>query len=280
MSKVFACIDGTDVTPVVCDYAAWAAKRTDTELQFLHVLEKSEFPDKSNLSGNIGMGAREALLDELASLDAKRSRLALEQGRIMLASAEERAATAGVKDASVLQRHGNLIETLEELEADISLLVLGKHSEHLSEHVGSRLESLIRVMHLPMLITNETFVEPQHIMIAFDGSETTRKCVEYVAQNPLFNGLPCHLVSIGGDTTATQQQQTWASEQLDKNAITVTRAIIQGEPEHVLTQYQAEHNIDLLVMGAYGHSVIRRLLVGSTTTSIIRDTAIPVLLLR
>ncbi|MFZ3184338.1 MAG: universal stress protein [Pseudomonas sp.] len=47
-----------------------------------------------------------------------------------------------------------------------------------------------------------------------------------------------------------------------------------------LHAYQAEHNIDLLVMGAYGHSRIRQFLVGSTTTSMIRTTITPLLLLR
>jgi nucleotide-binding universal stress UspA family protein len=34
------------------------------------------------------------------------------------------------------------------------------------------------------------------------------------------------------------------------------------------------------VMGAYGHSRIRQLLVGSTTTSMLRTTTSPLLLLR
>ncbi|NPZ02087.1 universal stress protein, partial [Pseudomonas aeruginosa] len=44
--------------------------------------------------------------------------------------------------------------------------------------------------------------------------------------------------------------------------------------------YQKEHGIDLLVMGAYGHSRIRQFLVGSTTTSMLRTTISPLLLLR
>ncbi|TZG39377.1 universal stress protein, partial [Halomonas eurihalina] len=47
-----------------------------------------------------------------------------------------------------------------------------------------------------------------------------------------------------------------------------------------LHAYQEEQNIDLLVMGAYGHSRIRHLLVGSTTTEMLRKADIPVLLLR
>ncbi|WP_432205725.1 universal stress protein [Enterococcus faecalis] len=53
-----------------------------------------------------------------------------------------------------------------------------------------------------------------------------------------------------------------------------------GEVESVLHAYQAEHGIDLLVMGAYGHSRIRQFLVGSTTTTMLRTSTLPVLLLR
>jgi nucleotide-binding universal stress UspA family protein len=48
----------------------------------------------------------------------------------------------------------------------------------------------------------------------------------------------------------------------------------------VLCDYRREQDIDLLIMGAYGHSVIRRFLVGSTTTHVIRNATVPVLLLR
>jgi nucleotide-binding universal stress UspA family protein len=36
----------------------------------------------------------------------------------------------------------------------------------------------------------------------------------------------------------------------------------------------------MLVMGAYGHSPLRRLIVGSTTTDMIRTVHVPVLLVR
>ena len=46
----------------VCDYAVWASARLEAPLEFLHVLDKSEYPTESNLSGTIGLGSREALL--------------------------------------------------------------------------------------------------------------------------------------------------------------------------------------------------------------------------
>lgn len=60
----------------------------------------------------------------------------------------------------------------------------------------------------------------------------------------------------------------------------VQAEIRQGEVESALHDYQTEHGIDLLVMGAYGHSRIRQFLVGSTTTTMLRTATMPVLLLR
>jgi nucleotide-binding universal stress UspA family protein len=39
-------------------------------------------------------------------------------------------------------------------------------------------------------------------------------------------------------------------------------------------------NIDLVAMGAYGHSHIRNLIIGSTTTEMIRSCKVPVMLFR
>ena len=116
MTNVIACIDGTDVSTAVCDCAAWASLRLEATLILLHVLDKSEYPVKGNLSGNIGLGSRETLLQELAKLDEKRGRLALEQGRLMLETARQRALADGISEPIVHQRHGDLIESLLAIE--------------------------------------------------------------------------------------------------------------------------------------------------------------------
>lgn len=280
MSKVIACIDGTSISPTVCDYAAWASLRLNAPLLFLHVLDKSEYPIERDLSGNIGLGSREALLEELAALDEKRGKLALEQGRVMLEAAQQRAIVDGVGDPGTLQRHGNLVETLVELEDQIRLLVMGKHDEHLGEHVGSRLENVVRTLHRPILVTTSVFKAPQRVMLAFDGSATTRKGVEMVAASPLFQELPCHIVMVGADTAEHREQLDWARDTLTAAGFDAPAVIRAGEVERVLCDYRREQDIDLLIMGAYGHSVIRRFLVGSTTTHVIRNATVPVMLLR
>lgn len=283
MSNVMACIDGSPSAVGVCDYAAWAALRLGAPLAFLHVLDHHRYPPRADLSGAIGLGAREHLLSDLAALDERRSRLALEQGRVMLEAARERAVAAGVPAPGCRQRHGDLVETLAGMEGEIRLLVMGKQGEaggSLGQHVGSHLESVIRTMHRPILVTPPEFTPPRSAMLAFDGGATTRKGVEMLAASPLFRGMPIHLVMVGSRTAETVAQLESARQVLLDAGFTAPAEILTGEVEPALHGYQAAHHVDLLVMGAYGHSRIRQFLVGSTTTGVLRTTRTPLLLLR
>ena len=283
MSQVMACIDGSLSSPAVCDYAAWASLRLGAPLTLLHVLDHKQYPPLSNLSGNIALGSREQLLQELADLDQQRSTLALEQGRLALETAKQRAQRDGVSNPQLRQRHGDLVTCLGELEQDIRLLVIGRQgetSDNLSQLVGSHLESVIRTLHRPILVTPGQFQAPRSLMLAFDGSPTCHKGIDMLAASPLFKGLPIHVLMVGADTGPAWEQLKEAEQRLVKGGHEVQLAIRAGEVEPTLHAYQLEQGIDLLVMGAYGHSRIRQFLVGSTTSHLLRTSTSPLLILR
>jgi len=282
MTQVMACIDGSLSTTAVCDYAAWASQRLGAPLCLLHVLDDPQYPG-IDLSGNIGLGGRESLLEELAKLDQQRHQLAMEQGRLMLDAARDRVKADGVEPAQLRQRHGELVDCLHELEKDIRLLVIGRQgetSDNISQLVGSHLESVIRTLHRPILVSCGEFKAPQSYMLAYDGSFTAHKSLEMIAASPLLKGLPCHLLMVGADTAEHWEQLKNAERLLQGSASEVHLAIRAGEVEPTLHEYQAEHEIDLLAMGAYGHSRIRQFLVGSTTTALLRTSTTALLILR
>lgn len=281
--KVVACIDGSGAAVTVCDYAAWASQRLEAPLELLHVLDHSQSPAHSDLSGNIGLGSREHLLVELAELDEKRGRLLREQGKSLLEAAARRVRTDGVELPLTRQRHGELVDTLRELEGEIRLLVMGRQgevSDSLARHVGSHLENVIRTLHRPILVTTGEFSLPRSLMLAFDNSPSTRKGLELLAESPLFAGLSIHLLMVGSDNEDARNALNAAQQHLQQAGLQVTTALRDGEVESVLLAYQRDENIDLIVMGAYGHSRIRQFLVGSTTTGMLRNTQCPLLLLR
>ncbi|MGM0985253.1 MAG: universal stress protein [Pseudomonadota bacterium] len=281
--QIMAAIDGSPFSEGVCGYAAWASQALDATLTFLHVNDNHLPPEEQNLSGNLRAGARERLLEELSQLDEQRAKVAQEQGRLMLKAASERAVEEGVVEPASRQRNGTLVETLEELQHEIRLLVVGKRGETAhkdSGHLGTNLERVVRTLHRPILMVPETYKTPEKVMLAFDGSKTTRKGVEMLAKSPLFDGVPVHVVIIGAETGDNRSQLDWALKTLRDAGHEAEGAIRAGEVEATLRGYQEEQDIDLLVMGAYGHSRIRHLLVGSTTSEMLRNSRIPVLLLR
>ena len=85
---------------------------------------------------------------------------------------------------------------------------------------------------------------------------------------------------VGNETAEARAQLKRARQILEMADFDVPEALLAGEPESELSRYQRENDIDLMIMGAYGHSRIRHLLVGSTTTAMIRRSAVPLLLLR
>jgi nucleotide-binding universal stress UspA family protein len=288
MTNIVACIDGSNTTPAVCDFASWASLRVDAPLKFLHILDKNEFAKSQhlggNISGSIGLGSREALLQELTELDEKRGKIALQHGHMLLDYAKSRAQEAGIKEPICRQRHGDLVDTLIEMEKDIRLLVMGKQGsmgDSIGDHVGNNLERVVRTMHRPILVAPPTFKAPQNIMIAFDGSDTTRKGIEMVANSDLFKGLPCHIVMVNNDIKDVSELLAWARTTLETAGFDVTTNEISGEVKQALCDYRDEHDIGMVVMGAYGHSKIRQFFVGSTTTKMVQHaTDIPLLLLR
>ena len=262
-----------------------SAQRLSTPLEFLHVLEHQ--PDRaafSDYSGAIGLGAQDALLLELSALDARRSKLAQDAARQLLAFARDRATALGVTQLDARMRHGELVDTLQEAEADARLFVLGEHYHatrpsriHLDHHV----ERVIRSVKRPVLVaTQERFEAPHRFVIAFDGSPTARKTVAMVAASPLLKGLPVLVALAGADNATTQQQLEWARQTLAAVGFEVTLAVVPGEPEQALPALVQSEGAGLLVMGAYGHSRIRQWIVGSTTTTLLRLSEVPVLIVR
>ncbi|MGR3460844.1 MAG: universal stress protein [Roseovarius sp.] len=56
--------------------------------------------------------------------------------------------------------------------------------------------------------------------------------------------------------------------------------VIEGQPETELGTLVEEESFGMVVMGAYGHSRIRSLVIGSTTTEMVRSCKVPVVLMR
>lgn len=283
--KVLACVDQSRYADHVTDAAAWAALRLGAPLELLHVIDRHDgAAPATDHSGTIGVNAQENLLNQLTEDEASVAVREREKGRVFLNRLRLRAQASGVAGPDMRQRHGSLVETLTEQQAGVRLVVMGRRGESSSttlRDLGRNVERVVRAMDRPILTVTDNFAPPSQVLIAFDGGSAARHAVDMVASSPLFKGIPCHLVMVGkeGRSEASKQLQV-AQSALMTSGIDTVAAQVVGDPETALARYIEEQRIDMLVMGAYTHSPLRSLFMGSRTSGLLRAAKVPTLLLR
>lgn len=284
MTKIIACIDGSAYGASVCDHAGWAAQRLGAPVEVVHALGRRDTSSAPfDLSGSLEFGGREALIGELAELDRQKAKLATTRGHNILAEAVARLRAGGVGEVTEKLRHGDVADTITDLDAETRLVVIGKRGEaadFAKDHLSSNLERVVRSTTKPVLIAARAFKPVERVMVAFDGGQSSARVVERLVASPLVAGLPCLLLMAGTRSGEPAARLHEAERTLSAAGYQVTVAIEDGEPDEVIASRVKADGIDLLVMGAYGHSRIRNLIVGSTTTALIQSCAIPVLVIR
>ncbi len=279
MTDIIACIDGSDLTVPICSAAAWISHRLNAPLTLLHVIEKTSFQSRNDLSGAIGLGARESMLEELTALDEQRAKLAMSIGSDMLEEAKKRATASGAVSISTMQRHGELVQSIVDFEDKARMYVIGKSGEeHAIGTLGSHVATVLRASHRPVFVANTHYKQPEAFLIAYDGSPSSVDAIDRVIKSPLLQGLSCHLVSVGNESM--QPELDNATERLEQAGYKVSASRIEGSVDKIIQEYTHQNSVDLLVMGAFGHSKMRHYFLGSTTLAMLESAQIPVLIVK
>ncbi|MCD8477840.1 MAG: universal stress protein [Sulfurospirillum sp.] len=129
-------------------------------MELLSVVEHLHVSAQTDLSGNIGLGSRDDLLESLIDEEKSESKKAIVEGREMLSRLHERALSQEAKAVKIVQKHGELYENVQAQKEEIRLLILGlrgKDHESNVHAIGSQVEELIRTLNVPILLVNEAF---------------------------------------------------------------------------------------------------------------------------
>jgi nucleotide-binding universal stress UspA family protein len=280
MKKLLVCTDGSSYARVCCEYAAWLSKRIGASIEVLYVtdLRQFEVPLIADLSGSLGIQPYQAILGQLQDLESKKAKVILEDAAKVFES-------AGLSDqVTTTHKTGLLVDCLSDYESDEDLVMLGKRGENANfatEHLGSTMERVVRASSRPCLVTSRSFAEPKRVLVAYDGGESCRKAVEFMAHSDMFRDLGVHIVTVVSHSEDDALKHLREAEKTMRvGGFSPVCQMLHGDTEEAISSYVATNKIGLLVMGAYGHSRIRYLIIGSTTTEMIRTCKVPVLLFR
>jgi nucleotide-binding universal stress UspA family protein len=271
--------DGSDYGKTAIAYGISIARKLNVRLTGLHVVDirLMQGPVFTDISGSIGLPPYQELLPVIESgLDAK--------AETILNDFREQCEAAGIHPETK-KVVGVIDETIiEEGRTCCDWVLLAQRGEHFhldgGAILGSTAQSVVRRSGKPVLVTPEHFREIKTMALAYDGSTPANNALKLAAELSQQAAWPLSIVIITDDEALGAKRAQKAKDFLTPLTIDSTVIIRKGKEDKELLRFIREGSADLLVMGAYGHNRLRELLLGSTTSSVIRKSTIPVLLTR
>ncbi len=284
MKRILVCVDGSvPYTDSCLAHAAWLTRVTGAHIDVVYVSDfrQMEVSLVADFSGSLGVQPYQGLLSQIEEIEHEKAEI-LERYVYDFFTKEN------LRDNVTFQHKvGYLVDMLEDFELDednpADMTLLGKRGEHANyakEHLGSMMERIVRASCKPCLVTSKKFHPITKVLFAYDGGDSCEKALHFFKHQDFLKKLELHIVSVGDDSTDSKMPSYLqeAQKALTEMGYNSQAHYLRGHVEDSISKYIEENGIHLLVMGAYGHSRIRYLLIGSTTTEILLRCQVPVLL--
>lgn len=270
-------LDGSEHARTAVQYGLWLGTRLGATVIGLHVvdivsIEGSFFHD---ISGSLGF---EPYLD----FSSKMREVLHERGRGLLQAFSDEASKCGVRYDTVLGM-GVVANEVADQARTADLVVIGHRgvNERFSTGLlGSTAESVTRKCPRPVFISTAEFRPVSRPVLAYDGSQRAAAAMHAAAEFCVALSLPLTVVTFAKDADSGEKiigdaRKYLASYNLDSHCVVGT-----GNAPEQIVAFIEEHGFDLLFIGAYGHSRIIEMVLGSTTEYVLRNTTSPVFLNR
>ncbi|WP_043971867.1 MULTISPECIES: universal stress protein [Acinetobacter] len=277
MNRVIACIDSSPCIDALAEAAVWVARQTQRELVLLQILDY--YPASYHLgeiSGVIGFESNAMLLKELAELEQKQSELALDYSNNLLKHISEMIEKQYGLSSSKIQEKGDFLEQSFNLLNENDIVIIGRVGERAAEKnkpIGSNVENFIRGANCTVITVGEHFQPPKRFILAYEYSPTCQKMLQRIAQSDLLKKLQCHLLYVGDHPEMLAEPEKYLTDA----GLDVVSIYRYGDVAQNILEYQREHDIQLIVLGAFSHSKIHQFFLGSITTTIFRNANVPLL---
>ncbi|WP_296402736.1 universal stress protein [Psychrobacter sp.] len=275
--SVIACLDCPNHVQAVLEASMWAAKNLQAPMGLLHAAPTVQHKDAMDYSGCLVADDGTHLLNQLTLEDKDSNGKLRDQGRLLLKQAQSYCQQHQGRyqhQIYYLHRHSSIAESLEYVDESAQLVVLG-HQVTCKDTISE----LIRASRCPTLVTHETFKTPKTALFGFDNRPTCHALLEWLCRTSLIRNLTLHVVMVGEQNERNKDALRETYARLTQSGISCKKALIAGyDVTETLTSYQQQHNLDMLITGAFGESRLHEWLHGSDTRKLLKASQTPYLL--
>lgn len=274
LNTLLLAVDASPYAEAAAHYAAFFSQQLKLPLEVLHVLDSRAggtpapfavgMDDTTMITPQFDVGIQEVLearADELKGrMDAVLKRLGL--------NAEVELASGGPAGA-----------ILERADAQ-TLSVLGKEGEAAelgsSPRLGSVAERVVRRAEGAVLLVPPRFFKPERVLLGYDGSAGAEAALEYTLTLAQPLNVPVLALNAQDDEAAAQAQLGTVRARAERDGLRLATEYRYGNPAEAILSATREG--DLIAIGAFGTGRLAEFFRGSTTSTIVRQSNVPVLL--
>jgi nucleotide-binding universal stress UspA family protein len=277
IKKILVGIDTSEHSRNAQAYGFYFARVFNASLIALHVvdivsIEGSFFHD---ISGSLGL---EPYLD----FSSKMREVLTARGRGVLDEFAAAARRENIPVETVLDM-GIVANQICDRGRSADLIMIGHRgvNEKFSTGLlGSTAESVARKSPRQLFISPNKFREVKRPVLAYDGSERASRAMRSAAEVANGLGVPITVITCARDPKLGERTLTEARTYFENYTPKAEFKLLQGHANEEIVKFLKEHDADLLFIGAYGHSRIIEMVLGSTTEYVLRNSPCPVFLAR
>ncbi|MBP7828956.1 MAG: universal stress protein [Kiritimatiellae bacterium] len=279
IKSILVCLDGSPHSDAACDLALHLTSKLQARLLGLHVLDSRmlEGPLMADLSGWVGAQPYGAQLQQFRTLMEQK-------GQAVVRAFDDRCTKAGLQAESWLKM-GHPARVILEEETRAELVVMGQRGEHadwMGDLMGSTVERVIRHSIKPCLVVPDRFKPFTRILAAYDGSLHASQALREAAELAVALDLEIVVLTVAesGDKEKAAAVSKDAMALVGAHGARARAQIGHGRSAATILECAQQEQCDLIVVGAYGHSRVREMILGSTTTTLVTLSRLPVMLVR
>ena len=267
-ASVLAVLSGSDSDAAVLDAAARLAG-ADGRLRVLAV--RSDPVRVLPVVGEAGAAAAAelvAVLEEQSRQRVARARAGFEDWR----------GRPGQRAGDLEEVEGHPAETAATVARNCDIVVVARPRDEDEPMAASLVEACLFGSGRPLLVVPPSPAAfGARIAVLWDGSRTAARAVGDAL--PLLRAARSVLVLTSGSLEEEAPTGAAVAERLKAQGIAASaRAAGQGEDGPTLAAAAAEGGCDLIVMGGYGHSRIREMILGGVTRHMLASAKVPILM--
>lgn len=139
----------------------------------------------------------------------------------------------------------------------------------------------------------------RNIVVATDGSENSDRAISYGIEIAKMSGATVHALYVVDTSSFSSipmdagweamyeilkkeggKAVSYVKEAGDSAGVEVKEILGEGHPSNEIIDFAENNSVDLIVMGTHGKSGIDRFLLGSVAEKVVRNSKIPVMVVR